>query len=161
MDDELEAFCEMQYRQLVGLLVMTTGDRMIAEELAQDTLERVCQHWPKVRGLDRPDAWARRVAINLANSWFRRRGAERRANARHGADREQFESDPALDLTLNRAVERLPRRQRTAVVLRFVVGLSVAEVAVELGCAEGTVKSLTHRALSRLRQDLDSSKEVS
>jgi RNA polymerase sigma factor (sigma-70 family) len=48
---------------------------------------------------------------------------------------------------------RLPRRQRAAVVLRFYVGLSDAEIAAHLGCREGTVRSQISRALAGLRLD--------
>jgi RNA polymerase sigma factor (sigma-70 family) len=53
------------------------------------------------------------------------------------------------------AVAALPPRQRAALVLRYYGGLSLAETAETLGCAEGTVKSLTHKAIAALRTTFD------
>ena len=58
-------------------------------------------------------------------------------------------------LYVRSALARLPLRQRAAVVLRFLGGLSVAEVAEAMGCAEGTVKATLHGALRRLRIECD------
>jgi RNA polymerase sigma factor (sigma-70 family) len=89
-----------------------------------------------------------RVAINLTNSWLRRRMAERRARARLGARAAgaHLDPDPADAVAIRRAVAALPRRQRTALVLRYYADLPVAEVAALMGCAPGTVKSLTSKA---------------
>ena len=53
------------------------------------------------------------------------------------------------------AVAALPYRQRAALVLRYHVGLSEAEIADALGCRPGTVKSLTSRALAALRKGIE------
>lgn len=50
---------------------------MVAEDLAQDALLKACGRWSKVSTMTVPGAWLHRVAINLANSYFRRRKAER------------------------------------------------------------------------------------
>lgn len=129
------------------------GDRGVAEELAQETLLRAWDRWERVGTLESPMGWAHRVALNLARSWFRRRAAERRALARHGAPPEQGPAlpDDAEVLALRQAVRALPPRQRAAVALRYYAGLSVAETAEVLGCAEGTVKSLTAKGVAALR----------
>jgi RNA polymerase sigma-70 factor (ECF subfamily) len=109
-----------------------------------------------VRELDEPlaTAWTYRVAVNLANSWLRRRMAERRAHARLSgrAASAHTDPDPADAVAVRRAVGALPRRQRTALVLRYYADLPVAEVAALMGCAPGTVKSLTSKALTALRR---------
>ena len=51
-------------------------------------------------------------------------------------------------------VARLPERQREVVVLRVFESLSVAETAAAMGCRQGTVKALLHKAMARLRQDV-------
>ena len=78
-DAGLRDFCTAEYPRLLGTLTLYCNDRGVAEELAQEALARACVSWPKVRGMDAPGAWIHRVAMNLANSHFRRRGAERRA----------------------------------------------------------------------------------
>lgn len=151
MDRELADFCEAEHRRLVGMLALYVGDVHVAEELAQDALVRVCQHWPRVRRMAEPRAWLTKVALNLARSMFRRRAAAQRAMTRHGADVQVHRRDDVTVIAVRTAVAALPRRMRHAVVLRHFAGLSVHETADVMGCAEGTVKSLTSRAIEALR----------
>lgn len=151
--DEVAAFCAHQHSRLIGLLGLHVGDREVAEELAQDVLAKVCQHWPR---LEDPRAWMNRVAINHANSWLRRRAAERRAMARRkGQQVQEPPTDQADAVAVREAVARLPRRQRTALVYRYYAGLSVTETAEAMSCAPGTVRALTSQAVSGLRDRAD------
>lgn len=151
--DEVAAFCQQQHSRLIGLLGLHVGDREVAEELAQDVLAKVCQHWPR---LEDPRAWMNRVAVNHANSWLRRRAAERRAMARRkGQQVQELPPDHADAIAVREAVARLPRRQRTALVYRYYAGLSVAETAEVMSCAPGTVRALTSHAVSALRDRAD------
>lgn len=151
--DGVAAFCAQQHGRLIGLLSLQVGDRDVAEELAQDVLAKVCQHWPR---LEDPRAWMNRVAINHANSWLRRRVAERRAMARRmGQQVHEAPPDHADAIAVREAVALLPRRQRTALVYRYYAGFSVAETAEAMSCAAGTVKALTHQAVTALREHAD------
>lgn len=150
--EAMSAFCRDRHRRIVGLLTFQVGDAQIAQELAQDTMVRVCQHWETVSTHPRPDAWVSRTAINLANSWFRRRGAERRAHARHGADADRVGApETASAIAVRAAVAALPRRRRTAIGLRYFADLSVAETAEVMGVTPATVRALTHQAIRTLR----------
>jgi RNA polymerase sigma-70 factor (sigma-E family) len=157
MDPALVELCQREHARLVGLLALYVGDRAIAEDLAQETLVRLHQHWPRVRSMASPRAWVSTVALNLARSWWRRRYAEQRANRRHQAGRSTYvvEPEPAGVLSVRTAVAALPPRQRAALVLRYYAELSVAETAEAIGCAPGTVKSLTYSAINALRIALD------
>ena len=128
----------------------------MAEELAQETLARVCRDWKKVRTLDSPEAWTTRVGINLAHSHFRRRAAERRAYKRlqsHQAG-DQPSVWPSERSDLLDAIARIPHRQRSAILLRYYLRLRVNEVAAVLDCPEGTAKTLIHRGVRALGRDL-------
>lgn len=156
-ESEFSAFCEEEHPRLVGALSLYCGDRAVAEELAQDALARACRDWKRVRRLGAPGAWVHRVAINLANSYFRRRAAEARARRQlqgHQRVDRRPGLDPAAALAIRNAVSSLPRRQRTALILRFYVGLSVRDVALLMECPEGTVKTLTSKAIRSLRTNL-------
>ena len=136
----------------------------MAEELAQEAIVRVVSDWGKVRRLAAPGAWAHRVAINLANSHFRRRLAERRAKQRlyARAALAVHQPDTSTAVAVRQTVASLPQRQRAVIVLRFFADLSVREVADVLGCPDGTVKSLTSKALASLRTtDLSELREAS
>lgn len=140
---------------MVRWLTLHVGDQAVAEELAQEAFARVCQHWSRVRVMANPRAWLNRVAVNLATSWFRRRAAERRARTRHGpTDESSAPTDTATVMAIRDAVRRLPVRQRTALLLRHFEDLPVADVAEAMGCAPGTVKALTHQAITSLRDHL-------
>lgn len=128
MDEQLATFCETEHAQLTGLLTLVTGDRHVAEELAQEALERACANWPRVRAMHNRRAWLRRVALSLAASRYRRRRAEWRANRRHGEPTARIE-ETAVSLAVREAVASLPPRQRTVIALRYFVGLDVAQTA--------------------------------
>jgi RNA polymerase sigma factor (sigma-70 family) len=125
----------------------------LAEDVAQEAMRVAYRRWRTVSDLDRPDLWVRRVCANLAVSSFRRRMVELRALVRLAGRREL---EPLSDATeeLWTAVRSLPRRQAQAAALRFVYDLPIADIAVVLGCTEGTVKQHLSRARAAIRHDL-------
>jgi len=137
-----------------------TGDRGAAEDLVQDCLLRVAGRWPRVRAMDKPLAYARRVLVNLAldGSKHRTRRARELVEAQRPtpigpSEHEPPDRDQHVDLM--RALYELPLRQRTMVVLRYLEDLSESDVADVLHCSRGTVKSTTSRALERVRRILE------
>jgi DNA-directed RNA polymerase specialized sigma24 family protein len=92
-DVALVAFCEREHSRLVGALSLYLNDPLLAEELAHEALIRIMDAWPRVSAMAAPGAYAHRVAMNLANSWFRRKAAERRA-LRHLEDRQRHDDGP-------------------------------------------------------------------
>lgn len=150
----MAAFCQVEHPRLVALLTLHTGDRPVAEELAQDTLVRVHQHWDRVRAMENPAGWTYTVALNLSRSWWRRRHAERRALTRLGPPEATTREDLHDALVLRDAMASLPVRQRTAVLLRYFADQSIAATAEQMRCAEGTVRSLTAQGVAALRTQL-------
>lgn len=149
-DEALRAFCTREYERLVGALSLYTGDRNLAQDLAQEAIARACADWPRVQGMDAPGAWLHRVALNLARSQFRRwRVARQKAHLLVPVPAEV--DDPTAAIALRMAVAALPERQRRALILRFYADLPVREVARQMRCPEGTVKSLTSTAIQSLR----------
>lgn len=146
------AFCEHMRPRLVGALSLYCGNADVAEEYAHEALIRVWQDWPRVSAMDAPESWTVRVALNGVHGFFRRRGIEQRAMARAARRRQLPEDvDLAESLALRQAVAALPRRQRTALVLRYYLDMSVEDTATHMQCAPGTVKSLTNKAVQALR----------
>lgn len=157
---DFETFCLGQNVGLIRMLTLYCGDGEVARDLTQEALARAWVHWHKVRRMDRPDLWVRRVALNLAKSHFRRGRVARAAQWRR-AESTVAVSDPADRLCMQEAMGHLTERQRASVVLRFFEDLSVEQTAALMGCSAGTVKKLTARALERLRQRIDEDFEVS
>jgi len=148
----VDDFCHAEYGRLYGCLRLYCGDSSLAEELAQEALALLVRHWDRVRAMDAPAAWLYRVGINLANSSFRRRAAERRAIARVTPLAPSYEDPDAPTLVaVRRAVAALPPRQREVVILRYFIDLSVRDTAVRMRCAEGNVKGMLADALRSLR----------
>lgn len=148
---DLVAFCNAQFPRLVGALGLYCGDRDIAEDLAQEALVRVCRDWKKVRKMSSPEAWAHRVGMNLAHSYFRRRGAEKRATERLERVGAMVADTPTSDrIEQLEAIRHLPHRQRTALILRYYLAFTVPEIARTMECPEGTVKTLIHRGVRTL-----------
>lgn len=154
-DEEFTAFVTANADALLRTAWLLVGDTHRAEDLTQQALVRTYTAWPRARAGD-PLAYARRVLVNLRTDTWRRR--RREVLVHEVPDR------PAPDLhaaevlvdrdRLVRALGTLTARQRRAVVLRHLVGLSEAETAEALGVGVGTVKSTTSRALALLRDTL-------
>ena len=149
--EEFREFMVSRWPGLVRLGYALTGDRWLAEDLAQTALAAACTAWWRVRRADDPDAYVRRILINASNRRFRRRRpaeVARRPPEAPLADPAAL-ADQRSDLMT--ALRGLPPRQRAVIVLRYWADLSDAQVAALLGCSEGTVRSQAWRALAKLR----------
>ncbi len=144
-----------QYRpRLVALAFALSGSRLAADDLAHDVLEAAYRDWDRIRDLDEPVAWVRRMVANRSVSAYRRRLAEVRALARLATRREVATfPEPRVDADrIWREVRRLPRRQAQAIALTYLEQLTMAEVAEVLGCSKESVNTHLRRgreALSR------------
>ena len=126
------------------------------QKLVVTALARVCRDWSRVRSRDNPSAWVKRIAINLANSHYRRKKAEKRAASRLlGQRQEALAPDPQDVVTLRNAVLGLPRRERTAVILHFYLDMSFSQIASVMGIPLSTAKTLGSRGVARLRKESD------
>ncbi len=134
---------------MIGQVAVLTGDVASAQDAVQEAWVRAWLRWDRVRDYDHPVAWVRRVAMNLAVSRWRR---VRRLVSAEGRLDDLVVDDPdgARLVDLRRAIAALPVASRRVVVLHHLVGLSVEEVAAELGIPTGTVKSRLSRSRDRL-----------
>jgi RNA polymerase sigma-70 factor (ECF subfamily) len=151
-ESEFEAFFRTEYPSLVSALAVAVG-RDQAADVVQEAFVRANARWSKVRKMDRPGAWVRRVALNLATDHHRGL-ARRRRYAPLLAPEEWCEQTPR-DKDLADALAQLPQRQRLVVVLHYLMDLPVAQVAFELGISDGTVKATLHSARANLRKRLE------
>ncbi len=147
---DFDDFVEKNAGRIESVARSYLGDRELSREIAQETLMRAWSSWSRVGQLDRPDAWCFRVASNLAKSALRRRKVARRQFPRVPTSPSSTDGS-YLQESCWAALAGLDKGQRGAIVLRFIVDLSVTETAKVLGVPEGTVKSMTSRGLDRLR----------
>ncbi len=162
MDEEFRRFAATQRSSLYRVALVLTADPGTAEDLVQTALMRTHARWPRLRQQD-PVRYARRVMTNAnIDRWRRDRGREQLT----GTVPEPASTDLAAGVAERDAVVRalagLTAQERRVVVLRFLDDVSEADTARALGMPLGTVKSVTHRAIAKLREDahLDRTREV-
>ncbi|HEU4899544.1 MAG TPA: SigE family RNA polymerase sigma factor [Actinomycetota bacterium] len=153
-DEDFAGFYKASYQRLLGQLFAVTGDLAEAENVLQEAYARAFARWAQVRAYDLPEAWVRRVALNLAAMAARRLRRRAAALLRLGPPPAIPELSSEL-LDLHDALRGLPLGQRQVVVLHHLVGLPVEEVAGELGVPAGTVKSRLARGRRALAQALE------
>jgi RNA polymerase sigma-70 factor (ECF subfamily) len=130
-----------------------TADRDTGADVAHEAFLRAFREWSRVSSLDRPGAWVRRAAINLATDVQRRRRRERRALTRVQA-RSRPDSAVGVDETFWALVRRLPESQRVATVLRYAGDFSVEQIADVMQVSEGAVRAALFKARRSLAADL-------
>ena len=147
------------YGPMCRVAFLMVGDHGLAEEIVMDAFAAATTRWDRISVMTHPEAYVRRMVINLTCSRLRRRFAERRAVARFAGRAERrpaWEPDDGLTSGLVlAAIAKLPDRQRAAIVLRYLEDLPEAEVAASMGCSVGTVKSQLSKARSKLQKHLE------
>lgn len=126
-----------------------TGDWAEAQDCVQEAFVRAWQRWERLTRYDEPAAWVRTVAIREAISRWRR--GRRGAKALLGLDAPVGSPAPSPDaVDLARALDVLPHPQRIAVVLHYLCGASIGEIAELTSAPTGTVKARLSRARTTL-----------
>jgi RNA polymerase sigma-70 factor (ECF subfamily) len=146
---DFDEFYAASSRRVLGQVYAMTGDMAAAEDAVADAFTLAWQRWATVRLNDSPEAWVRTVATRTAVSSWRK--ARNRLLAHRRTHEPADLAPPGPDhVVLIAALRHVPEKQRQAVVLMYFADLSVADIALEMRTAEGTVKSW----LSRGRQAL-------
>ncbi len=156
--ERFEDWYTAYHPRLVTVLVGITGDRHEAIDAADEALVRALERWDRVSAMDSPEGWTYAVALNLVRRSARRRSRRRDAETRARSGDRTAELDGA-NAELWALVAGLPERQRTAVVLRTVAGLTEPEIATVMGVARGTVSSTLRAAYASLRIDVEQMEE--
>jgi RNA polymerase sigma-70 factor (ECF subfamily) len=152
-DDGFDAYFLRNYGRLVAELHSIVGSVADAEDAVQEAFARASVRWERLRDYDHPDAWVRRVALNLAASSLRR--SRRRLVAYRQVGVPPPAPPPGEDtVVLAQALGRLRRRHREVLVLHYLAELSVEEMARVLRIPVGTVKGRLFRARAALEREL-------
>ena len=142
-----ERFFREHRERLVRLAHLLTGSHEVAEEIVQEAMLAAHRQWDR---LENPAGYVRTSLVNLARSHHRRRGVEaRRPPARDLEGALPPEVDEMWEI-----VRRLRDDERAVLVLRFYEDLTIDDIARILDRPAGTVKSLLHRTLARLKEEL-------
>ena len=148
---EFAAFYEDAYPRLVSQVRAITGDPTAAPDAVQRAMTRAWIQWRQLRQLDDPDSWVRRVALRNRQPWWRRR---RRAVRPRLSEDELASMDPQ-HLAVLHALLQQPKTERRSLVLRYIAGLSVSDIAEEEGVAMDTVLARIRRGRAALAEPLD------
>jgi RNA polymerase sigma-70 factor (ECF subfamily) len=150
---EFDSLYRDAYRRLVGQVFVLTTDLGAAQDAVQEAFVRAWTGWARVSRLDSPEAWVRRVAMNVAVSGWRR--VHRVSDALPADDDRRDVVLPDVVVELVDLLARLPATHRRVLALHHLVGLPVDAVAREVGVPVGTVKSWLSRGRMRLTALLD------
>lgn len=158
--DRVRELYMAHFGMLAGWASHLVGDHDLGHDLATEAFVRLVQHVDEVR---EPRAWLYATTGNLVRDHWRKRGREDAAYQRYQGVRVDPDvaapgPDHAQVMSVREALKLLPDRQRMAVLLHYFADLTVAQVARELGRAEGTVKRDLYDARARLAPVLESAR---
>ncbi len=135
------------------------GDAESVADVLQDAYLNVYRSLGRFRGASRYETWVYRIVVNAARSHLRRRRRQRSREQPlepvHLASESDARGVPAVDAVVTQAdvvalLGKLSPADREILTLRYLAGLSVTQVAVEVGASEAAVKVRLHRARRRL-----------
>lgn len=161
-----EAFGELYERyvtKIYNYIYYRTGNHHDAEDLTARVFFRAMGHIDSYTDRGVPfQAWLYRIAHNLVANWHRDKGRRKiipldefvAASLRSEAPDRQAESKEERARLLA-ALQKLPEERQQLLILKFVENLSNAEIAVIMDRTEGAIKSLYHRTLLALRDELE------
>jgi len=166
--DQVTTLYEHYHAGIFRYLYYRVGDRQTAEDLTSEVFLRMIRNLGgyRLQGSSAPfQAWLFQIAHNLATDHFRRTSNHPQVTLAESLAAVDPEPDAGIERRLTHehlrlALSRLNEDQRDVVVLRFVVGLPITEVAHTLHKSEDAVKGLQRRGLSALK-DILSDLEVS
>ncbi|MFD0743333.1 SigE family RNA polymerase sigma factor [Phytohabitans flavus] len=153
-DGRFDEYVAARGQSLLRFAYVLTTDPHTAEDLVQSALADAYRHWRRVSRADHPDAYVRRMIVNKYLGWRRRRWfgevpTDRTADAAPVVA-DHAEAVAARDES-RRALDSLPPRARTVLVLRYYADLDDAAIAELLGIATSSVRATASRALATLR----------
>jgi RNA polymerase sigma-70 factor (ECF subfamily) len=151
---DFEKLVDTQQSMVFSLAWRMTGDRGLAEEIAQDVFLELDRNLGRMESEDHACFWLRRVAMNRSTDALRRRKVRGldlwvEIDENHGAPAE--ERGTGLGARLEQLLATLPEPQRAALVLRYQEDLTPEEIAATLDAPLATVKSHLQRGLKLLR----------
>lgn len=144
-------FAELYDREFPAVfrsVLLACGDRQTAEDATQEAFARALVRWHRLEGHAWVGGWVTTTALNVARRQLRRRPDP---PAQRGPD-EGPEAEARMDVRA--AIRALPARQQEAVVLHYLMDLSVTDTAAAMACDEGTVKTHLSRARTALGRTL-------
>ncbi|MBS1804040.1 MAG: sigma-70 family RNA polymerase sigma factor [Acidobacteria bacterium] len=151
---DFEQLVDEHQSMVFSLAWRMTGDRGLAEEVAQDVFLELDRHMERIESPEHALNWLRRVAVSRSADALRRRRVRGvdlwvEIEDKHGSPVEERQSP--LETRLEQLLSTLPEAQRAALVLRYQEDMTPEEIAAAVEAPLATVKSNLHRGLKLLR----------
>jgi RNA polymerase sigma-70 factor (sigma-E family) len=161
-DSVIEVY-ETHYAGMLGYARLLVRDASVAEDIVQEAFARLYSSWGRVRDPERAGGYVRTTVRNLAYGRARRAAVARSRRVdilddEPSAEDRAFEADTARNVA--DALQALSVRQRECIVLRHYVGLTESEIALEVGCSIGSVRTHLKRAAANLAVLLEEQEEA-
>jgi RNA polymerase sigma factor (sigma-70 family) len=147
---DFEAFYEAESQTLFRRLWLIAGNRSEAEEIMQDAFLRLLERWDRIDQLKDPTAYLYRTAMNVFRRRYRRSALAIRKTFAPDTGHDEFAAADARDAVL-RALATLSPRQRAALVLIELEGMSSQEAGEALGIKASTVRALATQGRAAFR----------
>ena len=157
-------FVETHKRRLYWLALDLTGNHHDAEDLSQEVFIKAYRNLDGFRGDAKVSTWLRRIAVNTYLNKRRKKALShmsllsdtenRRVTVSSAPPPDGEAGGDRIRMYVDRALDALSPRERSAFVLRHMNDLPVKEVAASMDIAQGTVKSLLYRATQKMQQEL-------
>ena len=155
---------ELHWNFVVALAMSKVGDAAEAEDVAQESFLKAYSHLRSLKDRSRFVGWLAKIALQECSNTVRRDIRSRTALGSRAGDCEVLDAIPAHSSNpglsggqirfIRERVRQLPEKFRKVIIMRFVAGLSSAQIARQLGKRPGTVRVWLHRAYNILRKDL-------
>ena len=157
-EKSFDKLVEKHLQNVFGFFLKITGDKMTAEDLAQDVFMKLYKNLRNFRHESSFSTYLFRINTNTANSWITRNKWKNILHLEQAPERGEL--DRSVDKEWERkelwdGISRLPKKQRTVVMLRISNSLSYKEISEITGISEGSAKVNYHHAIKRLKDILD------
>lgn len=149
-----EEFFEAESGTLFRRLCLVTGNRQEAEEIMQDAFISVLERWDRVSAMDNPTGYLYRTAFHLVHKRSKRAARALRGMVLMRPEADEFAAADDREI-VRRALGKLTRRQRAAVVLTELLGYSSEEAAGIMGARAVTVRVLASQGRAAMRRMLE------
>lgn len=160
--EALGALFNRHYALIYRTAAVITHDDQAAEDIAQDCFLRLFHHAKSINTTLPLIPWLYRVTVNLSYTWISR-SQKRRVSIDSFIDSlmspawlapDQIAESNEMQAGVREAIASLPRAHQLVVIMHYLTGLSLEEIAASVGCPVGTVKSRLHYARETLRHRL-------
>lgn len=158
--EEIAHLYDLHANDVYRFARLTLDDPTDAEDVVQEVFIRALRKWDQFRFTSSPKTWLLSITRNCVTDVLRRKRSARRILQQIKLIGDEAPSVIDVRIEIEDSLRYLTSQQRQVFILRIIEDLSIRDTALILGLREGTVKTLLHRAVSRLRKEFAQSESV-